>query len=652
MSGRLLVKKPGGKSYEFDFYTFTKKVLNYNKLGEMHKEWCKEATLSDKRKLFLKPRGTYKSTIYTVAYPIYKLLHNPNERILIVNATSENAEAFLREITSHFVRNERFISLFGHKIDPRAAKISSITFLNRTTYHKEPTISTIGVLGNLVSAHYSTIICDDLCNQQDRESPSIRERKKKWFQDLLSILDPGGELIVVGTRWHFKDLYNYIMEDLNPKLDAKDKYLIKIESCYQKDGVTPSFPDILGYKELERLKIEKGPLEFACTPEETMISMWDGSRKKIKDVVIGDELLGWIQHPFENSVIGVPTKVLNTFSKEGEVVTYVLRKRGLDLRCTRDHKWYNYKYDLYIPTHKNILLSAVRYRTTKYGNKRITFEDDWISSEKNSKIETVYALETETGNYVADGFASSNSQYINSPIPQESQIFFEDDFKTFKWLSYNKIQDNGQTINLDLIGYCDLALGKTKSSDFTCVATLGRDEKTGIVYLVDVFLDRVPPDKTLDVILRQHEAFNYKKFGVETNVFQSLFADNIKKASVDRHIYVPITEVNHRGSKELRIQSLQPFIKQGVLKVREDWNEIKQYKELMQQFLYFPMYGHDDGPDAVEGAFSLLKHRGFQGKPFSASTKHTPAVQGYQEFSIEQFKVGDMHDPSTDVMWQ
>lgn len=510
MSQKLLVKIPAGrgqyKAHEFDFYTFSKKVLGYNKLSEVHKEWCREACLADNRKLFLKPRGTYKSTIYTVAYPIWKLLHNPNERILIANATSENAEAFLREITSHFVRNERFISLFGKKIDPRAAKISSITFLNRTTYHKEPTISTIGVLGNLVSAHYSTIICDDLCNQQDRDSPSIRERKKKWFQDLLSILDPGGELIVVGTRWHFKDLYNYITEELNPKLSDKEKYFIRVESCYKDDGLTPAFPDILPYDALERLKIEKGPLEFA-------------------------------------------------------------------------------------------------------------------------------------------------SQYVNHPIPQESQIFFEEDFQTFKYLGSNKVQDNGVTKELDLVGYCDLALGKTKSSDFTCVATLGRDEKDGSVYLIDVFLDRVPPDRTLDVILRQHEIFHYRKFGVETNVFQSLFADNIKKASVDRQVYVPITEVNHRGNKELRIQSLQPFIKQGVLKIRDNWNESKQYKEMMNQFLYFPMYGHDDGPDAVEGAFSLLKRKGFQGKPFSRTTAHTPPVEGFTDFSMEKFNIPDMHDPSKDRIW-
>ena len=106
----------------------------------------------------------------------------------------------------------------------------------------------------MVSAHYSTIICDDLANDKDRESESIREKKKKWFQDIMSVLDPDGEIIVVGTRWHFNDLYHFIIEELNPKLKPEEQWFIKVESCYEEDGSTPRFPSILP---LEVLRSER-----------------------------------------------------------------------------------------------------------------------------------------------------------------------------------------------------------------------------------------------------------------------------------------------------------------------------------------------------------------------------------------------------------
>ena len=43
----------------------------------------------------------------------------------------------------------------------------------------------MNALDNLVSAHYDLIIVDDLCNKDDRESHSIREKKKRWYKEFL-----------------------------------------------------------------------------------------------------------------------------------------------------------------------------------------------------------------------------------------------------------------------------------------------------------------------------------------------------------------------------------------------------------------------------------------------------------------------------------
>ena len=259
-----------GEQRSLDFFHFAREILGYSRLAEdPHHAWCRELDRRYKRSLWLEPRHTYKSTIFTKSYPIWRLLWDPDLRILIVNATAENAEAFLSEIVGHYLRNEKLIGVYDRSfgvepLDPQSAKTKSIVLNTRTKNLSEPSIRAIGALGNLVSAHYDLIIVDDLCNIDDRESAAIREKKKRWFQDLVSVLTPEGELVVVGTHWHFDDVYTYIIDDRNPALPEGSKYYIQRESCYADDGSTPRFPFVLPADKLEALKVEKGTLLCAC----------------------------------------------------------------------------------------------------------------------------------------------------------------------------------------------------------------------------------------------------------------------------------------------------------------------------------------------------------------------------------------------------
>ena len=266
---KLEIKSTTGK-YTLDFFTFAKKVLGYTLLEkEIHQPWCYELDKRYPRMLVLEPRHTFKTTVYMKAYPIWRLFENTNLRILLASAVSENVQNFLTEISGNYLRNPRLIELYQaryHKrpLSPLAEKKKKITLSTRTVNHAEPSIAVIGALGNIVSAHYDLIIVDDLCNEEDRESPTIRGKKKRWFQDLFSVLSPHGEMVLVGTRWHFNDVYGHIIEKLNPALPAAFKFKTRVESCYLEDGQTPRFPKILSAQRLAALKIEKGPLLFAC----------------------------------------------------------------------------------------------------------------------------------------------------------------------------------------------------------------------------------------------------------------------------------------------------------------------------------------------------------------------------------------------------
>jgi len=252
-----------------DFFKFCRYVLGYERLTHRHKEWCERLERERgkrKRLLFLKPRATFKTTIYTVSYPIWRLYLNWLEnkksdiplRILITCSTTELAVQYLNEIKQHFLSNERLKYLFGAKID---RETQQEIWFKRKTIHKEPNLKAKGAFSSMTGEHYDLIICDDIVNNDDRESQTVRKKKIRWFQDLISILEPDGEILVVGTRWHEDDLYNYIIEQNDKFIKNDERYHIEVEAVVDDEG-NLLFPEIFGYEDLERLKVEKGLVEY------------------------------------------------------------------------------------------------------------------------------------------------------------------------------------------------------------------------------------------------------------------------------------------------------------------------------------------------------------------------------------------------------
>ena len=68
--------------------------------------------------------------------------------------------------------------------------------------------------------------------------------------------------------------------------------------------------------------------------------------------------------------------------------------------------------------------------------------------------------------------------------------------------------------------------------------------------------------------------------------------------------YLPLCEVQSRGSKESRIRALQPYVRNGYLRFS------RSHILLLEQLRQFPLSRHDDGPDALQGAVELCARQG------------------------------------------
>ena len=79
---------------------------------------------------------------------------------------------------------------------------------------KDPTVMAIGTEQAVIGRRADLIICDDIIDEAYASSENLRQKVRTWFRkELVPRLEPDGRLFVIGTRWHFADLYGDLIKD-------------------------------------------------------------------------------------------------------------------------------------------------------------------------------------------------------------------------------------------------------------------------------------------------------------------------------------------------------------------------------------------------------------------------------------------------------
>ncbi len=165
------------------------------------------------RKLLLLPRGHQKSTIFSVAWVIQQILKNPNVRIKIISATWPLAKDLLFEIKG-VLQYSALPEIFGPFLKGNCRWTTDcIDVAQRTKWLKDPTISTGGIDTGKTGGHCDILIFDDLVVKENIQTPDAVRKVIDGYQACLPLLDPGGKLLLIGTRYVQSDLYGYIIEN-------------------------------------------------------------------------------------------------------------------------------------------------------------------------------------------------------------------------------------------------------------------------------------------------------------------------------------------------------------------------------------------------------------------------------------------------------
>lgn len=248
--------------------------FQFKEMTPTHQELCTFLQHDKARtKMILMPRYSYKSTITTIGFALWKLLHDPNRRILIYSDSAAKATNFLNGIKAHIegkAPNSRFRDYFpGWETDPKTGKWneSEIIVSCREVSFPEPSIDTGGIETSKVGKHYDDIYFDDIVSDLNVTTKAQMDKVYECYQKSLSLLKPGGRVLITGTRWAFGDPYGRIIEE-NKDAEGFSLFLRAAE----KNGKYPFASIGLDQKFLDEQKRKQGSYVVSCLYQNNPIS--------------------------------------------------------------------------------------------------------------------------------------------------------------------------------------------------------------------------------------------------------------------------------------------------------------------------------------------------------------------------------------------
>ena len=244
---------------QFDFFFFTKHVLGLNSpspLGKFHEDTIKY--LYDNKFILIQwPRGHLKTTIFSVAYTIWRLWRESNIKIAIVSSALDQSQKMIEEIESRITDNE-----FLKGLAPSNRLISwnktELKTSNGNECFQLPFNST--ARGN----HVDFLIMDDILREENVSAEVVKEYF--WGIFYPEVQTRRGQIVIVGTPQTTKDLY----ADLSGLKDVVSVKKAAVIVDEQGKWIEPAWSERFTLEELKSIQEHQSSLiferEYMCNP--------------------------------------------------------------------------------------------------------------------------------------------------------------------------------------------------------------------------------------------------------------------------------------------------------------------------------------------------------------------------------------------------
>jgi len=246
-------------------------------------------------------RGVGKSWI-TSAYVCWRLLKDPQIKILVASASKERADAF--SIFTKKLINA--MPLLQHLQANEGQRDTMIAFdVGPARPAHAPSVKSVGITGQLTGSRADIIVADDIESLNNSLTLQGRDRLLELVKEFSAIIVPGGEIVYLGTPQTHESVYN-ILPDRGyeiriwpaeyPDKVRMERYADKIAPVIadkvRKDPTLigmPTDPKRFSTGILERSKLEYGKAGYALQfMLDTSLSDIDRYPLKLNDLMVFD----------------------------------------------------------------------------------------------------------------------------------------------------------------------------------------------------------------------------------------------------------------------------------------------------------------------------------------------------------------------------
>ena len=204
------------KVLEEDLWLFAKAINPLYQYAEIHERllrWLQEDDEDVRRKLSLLPRGHLKSHCVAV-WTTWEITRHPWTSIVYLSAGEDLAKAQIFAIKGMMTSKwyTKFWPEMLNKEEGRRELWNAFGFnvdhdLRKEYSTRDQTLLVRTVKSNAIGLHCDHVVFDDVVVPSFAYSETGRKELQRSISQYSSILNPGGTIKAVGTRYHPKDAY-------------------------------------------------------------------------------------------------------------------------------------------------------------------------------------------------------------------------------------------------------------------------------------------------------------------------------------------------------------------------------------------------------------------------------------------------------------
>lgn len=172
-------------------------VAGYAPLGAVHDDILPALLSSDKRRLVLASRNTAKSTL-VAGYLAYRFLKNPFLTVTVISKSAAHAGRLLKAVRNYIERNPVL-----HTLRPEDESIDrQDAFIVGPAHGKlgmSQSLLSVGLGGQTTGTRAHLVVLDDVEVSNTHGTVEAVERLEEAFKEAAHLLQPGGEMITLGT---------------------------------------------------------------------------------------------------------------------------------------------------------------------------------------------------------------------------------------------------------------------------------------------------------------------------------------------------------------------------------------------------------------------------------------------------------------------